>query len=147
MSQLQKYAWFNLAAFALMVVLYVLIVVAHSVASGRLQMVAPGVSGAMGFSALWALSISIIWRTRRGKVVRDEREVLICQRATRIAYGIFWSLFAIACLALWGGGGSDKLVPASIFLYLLWSAWITFMVAQSLAILFQYGGEHSHVTE
>jgi uncharacterized membrane protein len=147
MSQLQKYAWFNLVAFALMVVVYVLIVLAHRDVAGRLQLWTSGVLGAMGFSALWALSISMIWRSRRGRVVRDEREVLIWQRATRIAYGIFWSLFVIACLALWGVGGSDKLIPASTFLYFLWGAWITFMVAQSLAIVFQYGREESHVTE
>jgi hypothetical protein len=147
MSQLQKYAWFNLAAFALMVVVYVLIVVAHRTVTGRLQLVTPALLGAMGFSVFWKLGISLLRRSGRGKVVWDEREVLIWQRTTRIAYGIFWSLFVIVCLALWTVGGSDKLVPASTFLYLLWGAWITFMVAQSLAILLQYGREDSHVTE
>ena len=116
MSQLQKYAWYNLTVFALMVVVYVLIVVVHNIGTGRLQLGATGILPAMGVSALWAVGIHIIWWSNRGKVARDEREVFIWQRATRIAYGIFWSLFVIACLALWTVGGSGKLVPATAFL-------------------------------
>jgi hypothetical protein len=147
MSRLQKYAWFNLVAFALMAVVYVLVVAAHRGGACGLQLWTTGILPAMGFSALWAVGIHIIRRGPRGKLASDEREVLIWRRATRIAGGIFWSLFVIACLALWKIGGSDKLIPASAFLYLLWGAWITIMVARSLAILFQYGREGSHATD
>jgi hypothetical protein len=137
MSQLQKYAWFNLAVFGLAVVVYLIFVpIMGSLAAFC----------AFGTCGLWGLGPSIVRKNRPGKIVWDERENAIWLKSTRIAFATFWGVFVIACMVPFMILGPHASIPVYVLPQYVGGGMITVWVTQSLAILFLYRREVSNVS-
>jgi hypothetical protein len=129
MSQLQKYAWFNLAVFGLAVVVYLSLV--------PIMGPIPAFC-AFGVCGLWGFGPAIVRRNRPGKIVWDERENAIWLKSGRIAFATFWVVFVIAAMIPWfilgpKGTISVNALPGYVFLG-MGTIWVT----QSLAVIIQY---------
>ncbi len=130
MSQLQKYAWFNLAVITLTTAVYLALV---PVVGWLLAMPAFGLYGFLGFGAF------ILRKNRPGKVVLDERENLIWKRSGRIAFGTFWCLFVLACMVPMAILGPNASISVNVLAAYVGGGMLTVVVTQSLAIIIQYG--------
>jgi hypothetical protein len=139
MSQMQKYAWFNLAVFAIAIIVYLILVPIM----GPLTALS-----SFGVCGLWGFGGSLLKKKQRdGKIVWDEREDLIWKRSKRIAFSAFWGVFVLGEMIPWmiiGPGGS---IPVNALPWYVFGGMGTVWVTQSLAILFYYGREASHVSE
>jgi hypothetical protein len=135
MSQLQKYAWFNLVVFTVTTVVYLALV---PVMGWGTATAAFGLCGFMGFGAF------ILRKNRPGKVVWDERENLIWKRSGRIAFGAFWGLFVLACMVPWFILGPKATISVNVLPDFVGGGFLTILVIQSLAIIILYRREVSN---
>jgi hypothetical protein len=126
MSAAQKAAWFNL-------IVIVLTIVTVAALSPRF-----GARAAGGFGTLGLCGVSgIFFLRRRGRVVSDERDVLINHRSNIVAYSVFWLAFVAAVMSAQPIFGDS--VPVNV---IQWSVWVSFMIVlgvQAIATLVQYG--------
>src|SRR6266404_2910925 len=104
MSQMQKFAWYNLAVIALTLV----IVFSFLPFLGYRAMGGLGFLGFIGFGPLFFVK-------KAGQVIIDERDALIQQRSWILAYALFWVFFVLAAvfLSAWYYGW-DGAIPVSV---------------------------------
>lgn len=130
MSPMQKFAWFNLGVIALtlVVVCFLFPFIGHRAMGGL------GFLGFLGFTPLF-------FRRQPGKVVADERDLLIQLRSWILAYALFWVAFVLFAVVLSVAVyGQDGAVPVSIVqMSVAWGFMFVYAVA-SVAILVQYAG-------
>ena len=128
MCQTQKEALFNLVVvgLALATVLSLYPVFGPSAAAGF---------GVLGF---WALAHSSTG-CDRGRVVADERDRLIRQRATIIAYTVFWLAFVASAMLALGFYGAEGAVPVMVVMNAVWLGVMLFVAMHAVATLVQYG--------
>jgi uncharacterized membrane protein len=110
MNRAQKMALYNL-----IVILASLTITAVAVGILAIVYGMPKALGGLGFSGIAALiGLSpILFRKKRGEVSFDERDLLISNRASLVAYSVFWVLFAAACMVPWfvlGRGAKIRVV-------------------------------------
>lgn len=139
MSQLQKYALWNLCVMGLGMVLF-----AASIPFVGLK----GAPACFSVCALWAFGAYILRTRRDGKVTMDERDRQIWGVSLAAGYAVFWLAFVFGCMIpahIYGWNGS---MPVEILaLYLPIGATII-TVTQSVAILVQYAcAGDSHAAE
>jgi hypothetical protein len=122
----QKQAWFTLAVIGVTVV----VVAALVPLMGRGAMGGFGILGLIGLGPLF-------YRRKGGRVLTDERDVMIQRRAVVIAYSAFWLIFVAAGVLVpfvYPESVPSWLVGASV-----WGAFMLFMTVLSVATLVQYG--------
>ena len=142
LAPLQKFAWFNLAVFALAVVLY-LIAVPFFAWHFHRAMAATALPslGVFGVCGLWGFADYFLHdRKRRTKVKLDEWEELISQRVARIGIVLFWQVFVFSCMGVWAYLSyirHQATVPIGFLPFLVAFGGVVFYVTQSLAILVQ----------
>jgi hypothetical protein len=130
MSALQKFAWFNLAVIALVLVTVL----------SLLPFLGKGALGGLGFTGLMGLG-PLFFRRRPGKVLLDERDVLIGRRSWIAAYSLFWVVFVLAAVVLSAVVyGQDGAVPVSVVQLSVWFGFMLVYALASIAILVQYAG-------
>jgi hypothetical protein len=121
----QKQAWYTLAVVGVTV-----IVVAALAPLGRGALGGCGILGLTGLGPLF-------YRKKGGRVLTDERDVMIQRRAVVIAYTVFWLVFIAAGVLV------QFVFPESIPSWLvgasIWGAFMLFLAVFSIAILVQYG--------
>lgn len=125
---MQKFAWFNLAVigFTLVVIVALFPFLGHRAMGGM------GFLGVIGLSPLF-------FRGQPGKVLADERDVLIQQRSWVLAYALFWLVFVLAAVVLSAAVyGQNGAVPVGVVqVSVAWGFMFVYSVA-SIAILVQY---------
>jgi hypothetical protein len=134
MNRVLKYAWYQL----------IVILMATFVTSATIGIILiywPG----KAFNALFPLALfafvhfySVFFPLRAGEIAFDERDKEIKDRATRIAFILFWYAFVLACLIplLVKNNGA---IPV---MYLGWSiffAAVLLRITWSIAVIIQYG--------
>jgi hypothetical protein len=129
MSRMQSFAWFNLAVIGLTVL----------VIFSLLPFLGHRAMGGLGFLGLLGIG-PLFFRKKPGKVVTDERDLLIQLRAWIFAYALFWMMFVLVVVVLTPVVyGEDGAVPVSIVrVSVFWAVMLVYALG-SIAILVQYG--------
>jgi hypothetical protein len=132
MSRLQKAAFFNL----IIVVLALATVFGLYPFLGRASAGGFGLLGFLGFGPLF------FWK-HGGEVVVDERDQIIAQRSTVIAYSIFWVAFVASSMIILSVYGADGTVPVSVIVSAVWLGLMLVVAIHAIATLAQYGRVNS----
>ena len=139
MSVQEKQAWFILVVLALTVFVYAALGLAvgfHTWTAGTL-----GLFGFAGLAPLIGLQ-----ERRRGKIIYDERDLLIRQRAGIAAFGIVWLVFVAGMMAplFLRGPHATITVAAADLALMVCVATVLLFTVQSLAVVIQYRtGRHA----
>ncbi len=133
MSVQEKQAWFILAVLGVTGLVYGSLGLAvgfHTWTSGTL-----GLLGFVGVAPLIGLR-----DRRRGKIIYDERDLLIQRRAGNAALGILWLAFVAGMMAPFFLKGPEATitVPVAGLALVVCGAAVLFYTVQSLAIVIQY---------
>ena len=130
MSALQKFAWFNLAIIALTLVAVL----------SLLPFLGRGALGGLGFLGILGFG-PLFFRKKPGRVVTDERDILIQRRSWIVAYALFWVVFVLAAVLLaplvYGQQGA---VPVWVVQMSVFCGFMLVHALASIAILIQYAG-------
>jgi len=94
--------------------------------------------GFLGIGALIGLS-RILFRKKRGEISFDERDLLIYNRASLVAYSVFWVLFTAACMIPWWILETGASIRVVVLPCMLAGGFVIVQLIQSIAILVQYG--------
>jgi len=99
--------------------------------------------GFLGIAGLVGLS-PILFRKKRGQLGFDERDLLIHNRASLIAYSLFWVFFTAACMVPWFVLEAGARIRVVVLPCMLGGGFIIVQLTQSIAILVQYsrGGKN-----
>jgi Predicted membrane protein (DUF2178). len=133
MSVQEKQAWFILAVLGLTALVYGALGLAvgfHTWTLGTL-----GLLGFVGVAPLIGL------RERgRGKIIYDERDLLIARRAGNAAFGILWLAFVAGMMAPFFLKGPEATitVPVTGLALAVCGATVLLFTVQSLAVVIQY---------
>lgn len=144
LSPLQKMAWFNLIVFAGAVVVYlVAVLVLAFVGNVPLDKAALPALGVFGLCGVWGFGGTFL-RDRKTKKKRllDERDQLIYRRAINAGWTVFWGVFVLVCMGIWGVIRYVKgrqTVPVDLLPGLVFLGMMVATVTQSVVILMQYG--------
>src|SRR5437016_1004874 len=130
MSNMQKFAWFNVAVISMTL----LVVFSLTPFLGYRAMGGLGCLGLIGLGPLFL-------RKKAGQVVIDERDHVIQWRSWIFAYAVFWVVFVLVAAVLSAViYGEDGAVPVSIVrISVFWAFMLVYALA-SIAILVQYAG-------
>ena len=101
----------------------------------------PKALGGLGFLGILGLiGLSpILFRKKRGQLGFDERDLLIYNRASLVAYSLFWVFFTAACMVPWLVLGRGAKIPVVVLPCMLAGGFVIVQLIQSIAILIQYG--------
>ena len=94
--------------------------------------------GFLGTAGLVGLS-PILFRRRAGQLAFDERDLLIYNRASLVAYSVFWVLFTAACMIPWWILETGASIRVVVLPCMLAGGFVIVQLIQSIAILVQYG--------
>jgi uncharacterized membrane protein len=133
MNVQEKQAWFILAVMVLTVSIYA--------ALGFTVGFQTWTTGTLGLFGFAGLAPFIGMRERaRGKIIYDERDVLIKQRAANAAFGIFWLVFVSGMMAplFISGPNSNVTIAASDLALAVFAAGVLVFTVHSVAVLIQY---------
>jgi hypothetical protein len=130
MSATQKFAWFNLAVIALALVAVL----------SLLPFLGRGALGGLGFLGLLGFG-PLFFRKKAGKVLVDERDQIIWQRAWALGSAVFWVAFVLAATVLSAMVyGQEGAVPVWVVRSSVFCGFMLLEAVASLAILVQYAG-------
>jgi len=138
MNRLQKMAWFNLIVISIALGLCVIAIGTLYYIFGLPMRGLIGGIGFLGITGLLGLS-PVLFRKKQGEVNFDERDLLIYQKATVVAYSLFWVLFTAVCMIPWLILKTGASIPVVVLPAMLAGGFITVQLLQNLAILVQYG--------
>jgi hypothetical protein len=130
MAPIQRFAWFNLAVIAITVVfiLSLLPFLGHRALGGL------GCLGFMGFGPLFL-------RNTPGRILTDERDLLIQRRSWILAYSLFWVVFVLAAVVVSASVyGQNGMIPVTIVQVSVAFGFMFVYAVASIAILVQYLG-------
>ena len=94
--------------------------------------------GFLGIGGLIGLS-PILFRKKRGQLGFDERDLLIYNRASLVAYSVFWVFFSAACMVPWLVLEAGAKIRVVVLPCMLAGGFVIVQLIQSIAILIQYG--------
>jgi len=136
MNRYQKLAWFNLIVITATILITALAIAVEVRVRGY---------STIGFWVFVALLLPLklkpyLFKKSEDKVLSDERDSFIVQRATSFAYKSFWFVFFASSLAvhIFKGWGRDS-VPAGILPLMAIGGALFIIIVSSISILFQYG--------
>ncbi len=81
----------------------------------------------------------VIFRTRRGGVGADERDLMIDHIAATIAFSASFVFFVGVCMVTWLAVGVDSMIPAAWLTRIVYMGWVTAIAANALTIVICYG--------
>jgi hypothetical protein len=94
--------------------------------------------GFLGIAGLIGLS-PVLFRKKRGQLGFDERDLLIYNRASLVAYSVFWVFFSVACIIPWLVLRPGAKIRVVVLPCMLAGGFVIVQLIQSIAILIQYG--------
>jgi hypothetical protein len=140
MNRAQKIAWFNLIVVAITIVVTVAAVIALTLSNGM-----PWALYGLGFGGIIVFSLisPLIFRGKKhkGQVSFDERDAHIHRRALQASDSASCGLFLAVCIGVFLVVGLSGLVPAAVLPMMVCWAFTCGKLAESIAILVQYGRE------
>lgn len=136
MNRIQKIALYNLIVIMASLTITGAVVGILTVAYGMPK--ALGGLGFLGIAGFIGLS-PILFRRKRGQLGFDERDLLIYNRASLIAYSIFWVFFTAACMVPWLVLERGATIRIVVLPCMLAGGFVIVQLIQSIAILAQYG--------
>ena len=136
MNRYQKIAWFNLIVIALTIIITAMAIAIEM----RIR----------GYSTVGWLFIGIMallqYNTRffkkpqgEDKVIHDERDSLILNKALSLSLVVFWYVFVFSCLLLFFLIGPKNSVPTITIPLIAFGACLFLKIACSVAIIVLYG--------
>lgn len=130
MNRCEKVAWFNFAVLIITVAVFLILI--------PLLGIRPA-AGAFGLLGLWGLGF-LFYRKKQGisTVILDERDLEIQRKAMIIGHSVFWVLFVLVCMLLWGLNKGKGTVSAEVFPMMVLGGWAVVMFVQSLVTLIMY---------
>ncbi len=139
MTAQQRNAWYNLLVFAVAVAAYLVLV--PLIGFSRAW-------GAFGLCGLWGFGV-LFYKRKRGRLVQDERDEQIGRRSLLFAYSVFWLYFVGACMIPWGllFFRGEESISVHVLPHLVFGGMIVVVLAQSVAILIQYGRTKNRAEE
>ena len=138
MNSAQKIARFNLIVLLVALALSATAIsVAYFIIGLPMQRALGGL-GFLGICGLIGLS-PILFRKKRGEISFDERDLLIYNRASLVAYSLFWVFFTAACMVPWLVFERGARIPVVVLPCMLAGGFVIVQLIQSIAILVQYG--------
>ena len=101
----------------------------------------PKALGGLGFLGILGLIglPPILFFKKRGQLGFDERDLLIYNRASLVAYSLFWVFFTATCMVPWLVLERGARVPVVVLPCMLAGGFVIVQLIQSIAILIQYG--------
>ncbi len=138
MNRAQKIAWFSLIVISVALILSAAAVGVLYFVVGLAMRRALGGIGFIGICGLIGLS-PLLFKKEPGKVSLDERDLLIYNRASLVAYSVFWLFFTAACMVPWLVLDSGVRIRVVLLPLMLASGFVIVQLIQSIAILIQYG--------
>ncbi len=138
MNRAQKMAWFSLTMVTLAFGLSLISVGVLHFGYGlpmRRAVGGFGFIGIMGFSAL----APQLFKKDKDKVMLDERDLLIKNKATMAAYCSFWPIFVIAAIVPFFIYGPDGMVSVKYLCGMVFGGMFVVILVQSLVTLQEYG--------
>jgi len=138
MNRSQKIARFKLIVILTALILSVTAIGLTYFAVGLPIQRALGGFGFIGICGLMGLS-PFLYKKERDKVSFDEHDQLIYNRATIVAYSVFWLVFTAACMIPWWILETGATIPVVILPAMLACGFVIVQLIHSVAILFQYG--------
>jgi len=142
MNRAQKIALYNL-----IVIMASLTITGAAVGILAIVLGMPKALGGLGFLGILGLiGLSpILFFKKQGQLGFDERDLLIYNRASLVAYSLFWVFFTAACMVPWLVFGRGAKIPVVVLPCMLAGGFVIVQLIQSIAILIQYGrgGEKS----
>ena len=139
MGRQEKHAWFNLVVLVIAVAVFLILIPLLGV---RPAVGAFGLLGLLGFGFLF-------YRKKQGRpgVIIDERDQFIQRRSVIIAHAVFWVLFVLTCMLLWGINLDKGTITVEIFPMMLVSSWIIVTLVYSVTMLIMYRKERGNATD
>ena len=135
MNRLQKIAWFNL------IVVTITIIVTAAAISIEIYIRGYSTIGWLGIGLLSPLKFTpVLFKKPPGedKVIADERDLLIQERAFSYSNVIFWWTFIVLCILAWLLIGPEKSVPTLVLPLLAAGSALFIKIICSIAILVLY---------
>ncbi len=136
MNRAQKIALYNL-----IVIMASLTITGAAVGILAIVLGMPKALGGLGFLGIVGLlGLSpILFHEKRGQLGFDERDLLIYNRASLVAYSVFWVLFTAACMIPWLVFERGAKIRIVVLPCILAGGFVIVQLIQSIAILVQYG--------
>jgi hypothetical protein len=136
MNRFQKIAWFNLA------VITATIIITSTAIAIEIHMRGYSTIGPCFVAILALLKVTpFLFKKPQGqsRVVCDERDHFIRNRAVSFAYTVFWYVLFIFCFLLWFIIGPESSVPTITLSLMAFGGILFIKTVCSVAILVQYG--------
>lgn len=136
MNRAQKIALYNL-----IVIIASLTTTGAAVGILAIVLGMPAALGGLGFLGILGLiGLSpILFFKKQGQLGFDERDLLIYNRASLVAYSLFWVFFTAACMVPWLVFERGARIPVVVLPCMLAGGFVIVQLIQSIAILIQYG--------
>ncbi|MFC1739489.1 hypothetical protein ACFL1G_10655 [Planctomycetota bacterium] len=138
MNRIQKIAWFTLIMLGLALGLSLAAVSVLYFGFGlpiRRAVGGFGFIGIMGFLGL----TPVLFKKEKGKVDLDERDLLIHNTATIIAYSVFWVLFVAAAMIPWFIIGPKGTITVNYLPWMIFGGMFVVMLVKAIVTLEEYG--------
>ena len=136
MNRFQKIAWFNLA------VITATILITSTAIAIEIHMRGYSTIGPCFVAILALLKVTPFLFKKpqgQGKVVCDERDHFIRDRAVSFASTTFWFAFILSCFLLWFIVGPENSIPTITLPLMALGGALFLKTVSSVAILVQYG--------
>jgi uncharacterized membrane protein len=92
---------------------------------------------AFAIFGLYGLTPLIFYRKSKNKILVDERDKEIANKAGRFGFGLFWVAFVIVAVLI-SQIKADSLIPASLLSYIVFFGMIAICAARAIIILVLY---------
>ena len=136
MNRARKIALYNL-----IVIMASLTITGAAVGILAIVLGMPKALGGLGFLGILGLIglPPILFFKKQGQLGFDERDLLIYNRASLVAYSLFWVFFTAACMVPWLVLERGARIPVVVLPCMLAGGFVIVQLIQSIAILIQYG--------
>jgi len=144
MNRLQKIAWFNL------IVITTTIIVTTAAITIEVHIRGYSTIGWLFIGLMAPLKLTpLLFRKRHGndKVISDERDLYIKDRAFSFSNVIFWWTFILSCFLLWWFVGPKNSVPTLVLPLLAVGSALFIEIVCSISILVQYAKDGNNKNE
>jgi hypothetical protein len=144
MNRLQEIAWFNL------IVITTTIIVTAAVITIEFHIRGYSTIGWLFIGLMAPLKFTpLLFRKPHDndKVISDERDLYIKNRAFSLSNAIFWWTFILSCFLLWWFVGPENSVPTLVLPVLAAGSALFIKIVCSISILVQYAQDGNNKNE
>lgn len=142
MTRQEKIAWFNLAVFAVILIVFCggYIAITTYVPEFDFWRRVRIAFSAVGLCGLWGLSGRLFKKEKDTEILTDERDMLIQRRSVFLGHLVFWLFFVMISVGVWGVlffQGIES-IPIEFLPIMVFMGMLVVGVTQSVATLVLY---------